>query len=382
MCVFSKKAQLVVIIFVCMLVSFFFASGDLLAQDKKPVKIGCILPMTGVAGLYGEQASSGALVAEKKINDAGGILNGRPVKVILGDDQANPIEGVNVAKKIMAREGTKVLSGGVNSSVTLAQIEVIKEAGALLLVTTSKAPAIRKSGYPGIFALNSTNDMDGAVFHKFIAEELKPKTVGVLTENTDYGRAEIDALKKAWEPKGIKVHWEMFQLGELDFTVLLNKFKALNPDLMYYTIAAPTANGAVLKQAYEVGLRVPKAIAPGNLNRDVIRLGGAGSEGLFCADIYITELENKLNPQFVEDYKKMWNRPPEKMELLGYETIYLLSKSIDKAGSDTDIKKISNALRNTKWETPRGPLTFNEIGQATGTTFVQIVKDGKIAAYK
>lgn len=113
-------------------------------QTKAPVKIGVILPMTGPAALFGEQTNRGVQMAAKLINNAGGILGGRLVKIYLEDDQANPVEGVNAVKKLMNREGTKLITGGVNSSVSLAELQVTKESGLLHLVTVSTAPAIRE----------------------------------------------------------------------------------------------------------------------------------------------------------------------------------------------------------------------------------------------
>ncbi len=355
------------------------------AQTKAPVKIGVILPMTGPAALYGEQTNRGVQLAAKMVNDAGGILGGRPVKIYLEDDQANPVEGVNAVKKLMNREGTKLITGGVNSSVSLAELQVTKESGLLHIVTVSTAPAIREQGHPSLFALQPTNTMKDDFALPWIARDLKPSKVVVLAENTDYGRVELDELKKHWgtsEPKVIAT--EIFQLGESDFTIHLNKFKAMKPDLFYIATAAPSTLGAILKQAYEIGFKAPIFLAPGNLNMDVIRLAGPAIEGVMCADYYVNILDTPANKKFVKDHEEMFKRAPEKMEMLGFESITVLSKALDMSGTETDVKKISDTLRKNKWQSPRGEIMFDQKGQAKGVTkdLVLYVKDGKIAIRK
>lgn len=352
------------------------------AQEKAPVKIGVILPMTGPAALYGEQTSRGVQLAAKLINDAGGILGRRPVKIYLEDDQANPVEGVNAVKKLMNREGTKLITGGVNSSVSLAELQVTKEAGLLHLVTVSTAPAIREQGHPSLFALQPTNTMKDDFALPWIAQNLKPSKVVVLAENTDYGRVELDELKKNWGPSGPKIiATEIFQLGDSDFTIQLNKFKAMKPDLFYIATAAPSTIGAIIKQAYEIGFKTTIFLAPGNLNMDVIRLAGPATEGVMCADYYVNILDTPGNKRFVKQYQEMYKNLPEKMEMLGYESITILSKALDMCGTDTDVKKISDTLRKNKWSSPRGEIVFDQKGQAKGVTKDQVlyVKGGKIA---
>ena len=356
-----------------------------LGQSKAPVKIGVILPMTGPAALYGEQANRGVQLAAKMVNGAGGILGGRPVNILLEDDQANPVEGVNAVKKLMNRDRTKLITGGVNSSVSLAELQVTKEAGLLHIVTVSTAPAIREQGHPSLFALQPTNTMKDDFALPWIAQVLKPKNVVHLVENTDYGKVELEELKKHWGASGPKiVATETFQLGESDFTIHLNKFKALKPDLFYLTTAAPSTIGAILKQAYEIGFKTPIFLAPGNLNMDVVRLAGPAGEGVLCADYYVNILDTPANKKFVKDHNEMFKRPPEKMEMLGFESITILSKALDMAGTDTDVKKISDTLRQNKWPSPRGEIVFDQKGQASGVTKDQVlvVKDGKIAIRK
>lgn len=351
-------------------------------KEAGVIKIGAVHPMTGPAALYGEQVKRGIDTAVKQINEKG-ILGGQKIEVIVYDDQAKPEEGVAAYKKLMDRDKVAVVTGGVNSSVSLAAKEVTKDK-ILSITTVSKAPGITKDAGKWLFRLNSTTDMDGLLFHKFVAEKLKPKTVTVIAENTDYGMAELEALKKNWGNGGPQiVSIERFDLGATDFSVQLTSMKAKNADAFYVVTASPSTNGLIFKQAAEVGVPGLRLLAPGNLNSDMVKIAAAGGEGVISADLYMNSLDSPENKQFIAAYQALFpGKEPEKIELLGYESIWLVAQAIDKAGSATDYDKIASALRSTTWKTPRGEVKFNEVGQALAVVAPQVVKNGKILAYK
>ncbi len=380
----GKRFFLVVMVLV-LSISLVACGADKGSQTPAPakadtVKIGLIIPMTGASALYGEQAKSGADLAIKQINDKGGILGGRKIEVSIQDDKGNPEEGVSLVKK-MIDDGYKYVTGGINSSVTLAQIPVTMEKGVMQVCLSVKAPAIRQQGHTKLFALNTDNLMDGEFFHAIIKDQLPYEKIAMMTENTDYGRAEIDALAKHWAtPDSPKIITnEMFELTETDFTVLLSKIKAKKPDCLYVCVASPTLNGTIASQAKEVGLNVPILIAPGNLNKDVIKVGGPATEGIISADVYVNTIDNAENKEFVEAYKAMFNgKLPEKMEVLGYEIVTLTATAIDKAGSPDDVQKVVDIMRSTTWKTPRGNITFDAKGQAQIGLVPIIVKNGVV----
>jgi branched-chain amino acid transport system substrate-binding protein len=349
------------------------------AKDKEMVKIGVALPMTGVAALYGEQVSSGMKVAKEEIENEGGILGGRFIELIIEDDKASPEEGVNAVQKLINRDHVKVIAGGVNSSVTLAQLPVTKAAGVLQVVSVSKAPHIREQGHPYLFGINLTTDMTGDYFYSWIAKNLPIKEVAVLTENTDYARAELEGVERNWAAKGPKiVATEWFQLGETNFTIQLSKIKSLNPDALLIVVASPATNGTILRQANEVGFNKQIFIAPSNLNNDVVQIAGKEAEGVISADHYVQTLDNPENKKFLENYQTKYGKLPEGREELGYESIILLAKAIDSAGTSEDPVKIAEVLKNTSWKTPRGEFKFDEKGNSQGQVYVIQVKDGKI----
>ena len=60
--------------------------------QAKPYKIGTLQPLSGVAAAGGKTSLVGVQMAVDRINKAGGI-NGRPVELIVADDESKPDVG-------------------------------------------------------------------------------------------------------------------------------------------------------------------------------------------------------------------------------------------------------------------------------------------------
>ena len=91
--------------------------------DTKPYKIGSLQPLTGVAALGGKTALVGMQMAVDRINKTGGI-NGRPVDLIVADDQSKPDIGRRAVEKLVSEDNIDAHVGGFLSNICLACMPV------------------------------------------------------------------------------------------------------------------------------------------------------------------------------------------------------------------------------------------------------------------
>src|SRR3989442_15379617 len=89
----------------------------------KPYKIGSLQPLSGAGAAGGKTALVGAQMAVARINRSGGI-NGRPVELIVADDESKPDVGRRKAEKLAVDDNVDVACGGVLSHVCLPRIAV------------------------------------------------------------------------------------------------------------------------------------------------------------------------------------------------------------------------------------------------------------------
>src|SRR5262249_29049971 len=66
--------------------------------QAKPVRLGTVQPLTGVAAYGGKTSLVGVQMAVDQINKSGGI-NGRPIELFIGDDESKPDTGRRAVEK-------------------------------------------------------------------------------------------------------------------------------------------------------------------------------------------------------------------------------------------------------------------------------------------
>ena len=96
------------------------------SAQAKPYKIGSLQPLSGAAALGGKTALVGLQMAVDRINKSGGI-NGRPVELIVADDESKPDVGRRKTEKLLVEDKIDAHVGGFLSNICLACMPVFEE---------------------------------------------------------------------------------------------------------------------------------------------------------------------------------------------------------------------------------------------------------------
>src|SRR5262245_38434808 len=252
------------------LTTLVIALGSTLAfagTSSAQIKLGVAGPITGGSAAFGAQLKNGVEQAVEDINAAGGIL-GQKLSVVVGDDRADPKEGVSVANKF-AGDGVKLVVGHFNSGVTIPASLVYAENGMVAITPAATNPCVtdRKVGPCGdarqplpsllMFRTCGRDDQQGTVAGDYIAKNFQGKKVAIVHDKTTYGKGLADETRKAMNAKGVRdVLYEGVNKDDKDFTALVSKLKAANPDLVYWGGLHDTG-GLILRQMRDQGLRAP-----------------------------------------------------------------------------------------------------------------------------
>lgn len=347
-------------------------SSAAFAED--PVKIGMIYPVKNIIGKQGVQ---GAEVAAEMLNAQGGVIDGRPVELVVYDSNYQPVEGVAAVQRLLTQDEVKFIAGEISSTVALAVIPVVEAEGALAMFAVPKHPDVTAGGYKNIFRLNSTTAIDAKSFDRYLQEDIAPQKVAILAENNDVGRLSVENMKNLFGDK--LVFSDYFAVQQSDFSALASNARASGADLVCLAASNPEQSGNLLRAMSDLGYEPKRCLLPGLLNNDLPKVAGKAAEGVFSEDVYAASLDNPLNKEFVSLYQQKYGEIPGKVEALGFEAVWVLGNAIKAAGTDTDIDLIGETLRSQDWETPRGTLRFDETGQALSDHVYRVeVKDGDV----
>jgi branched-chain amino acid transport system substrate-binding protein len=100
--------------------------APLSARAADPIKIGVIIPLSGGAGRQGQDVANAIQSMAAIINSDGGVM-GRPVELLIRDDESTPAVGVAKANEL-ASAGVAAVLEGWNSPVTLAMQSILARA--------------------------------------------------------------------------------------------------------------------------------------------------------------------------------------------------------------------------------------------------------------
>src|ERR1700730_5843043 len=199
-----------------------FAVSLACAHDASAqVKLGVAGPITGGSATFGAQLKNGVEQAVEDINGAGSILRQKiQAPPMVGDDRADPKEGVSVANKFVG-DGVKFVVGHFNSGVTIPASEVYQENGILEISPSATNPKVTDRNMWNIFRVCGRDDQQGGVAGAIIAQRFKGKKIAFVHDKTTYGQGLAEEARKALNAKGMKeVFFEGVNKDDKDFTAL------------------------------------------------------------------------------------------------------------------------------------------------------------------
>lgn len=105
-------------------------------MSDTPVKIGVVLPLTGAEQLFGSQGLQGAQMAVAEINAAGGVLGGRPLELVIEDEQTDTGLAEKLTEKVITQDGVLAVMGPTSSADRNAMLAICTQHRTPLLYAT------------------------------------------------------------------------------------------------------------------------------------------------------------------------------------------------------------------------------------------------------
>ena len=328
------------------------------STDDNIIKIGAIGPLSGAASTYGTSVKDGATLLEKEVNDAGGI-NGKQIKFVFEDDQADPNSAMQAFNKLVDDEKVCAILGGVTSGATLAIAPNATSKKIPMITPTGTEPTITKTGGEYMFRGCFIDSFQGEVLGQYATETLKKKTASVLyNAGSDYSKGIADSFKTKFEAEGGTVtEFLTYNDKDTDFKAQLTKIKSSAPDVLvlpdYYNVV-----GLIAKQARGIGIESQFLGGDGWESEDLVKIGGDAVNGALYINHYYSGDTDVAVKDFVDSYKKDYNKEPDAFAALSYDTAKILVKAIEKANS-TDGDAIKTALAGMEMDSVTGNIKFN-----------------------
>jgi branched-chain amino acid transport system substrate-binding protein len=349
----------------------------------EPIKVGVYLDLSGQTSSFGQSTKNGIEMARDEINAAGGI-NGRPIQLIIEDEQGEPGKVTTVVTKLLRQDGVVALLGEVASTNSLTAAPKAQEAKIPMITPSSTNPEVtRKGDY--IFRVCFIDPFQGEVMAKFAANNLKAKRAAILSDfNSDYSKGLTQFFKQSFTGSGGQIVEEKsYTQTDRDFSSQLTAIRASNPDVIYVPGYYGQV-GVIAKQARQQGITVPILGGDGWDAPQLWELGGDSLNNTFISNHYSIDDPAPLIQKFVTDYKARYGGvEPDALAALGYDAMKVLADALKRAGG-TDGAKLRDAIAQTKdFPGVTGTITINaERNVDKPATVLELMAKDRKFAYK
>lgn len=369
------------------------AATGAVAQSKEPVKIGLSAAVSGGSAASGEAIKRGLEIAIGEINAKGGVLGGRPLQLVVRDDEGQPAKGVTIARELVEREKVAAVFGGLHTPVALAQVAVWHELKTPYMGAWAAGTNITRNGQsPNYVFRVSANDDDADKFlTRYATEVLRKGKPGLLLENTSWGQSNEAGLTKWLGEKAIRaVGIEKFNWGDPDMSPQLLRLKNAGADHVVLVANAPEG-AQVVKSRAKIGWEIPMVSHWGISGGRFAELTGELSDGVAFLQTYsFFGKQNERGEQVLKALKEKYGVKglEDVIAPVGtanaYDGLHLVALAIEQAGS-TDGAKVRDALEGLKAEykglikTYRRPFTAEQHDALTDADYIMVVwRAGKI----
>jgi len=345
-------------------------------EAQAPLKIGASLSLTGTYAKPGTYQKEGYEICADELNAKGGLL-GRKVEFVMYDDQSSTQTAQRLYEKLITEDKVEAVMGPYSSAITESVAGISEKYKKVMVSPLAATTSIFRQGRKYIFMVISPAEfyLEGLVD---MGAKRGLKTIAIVNEDTLFPKATVVGTEELAKKRGLQVVLrEAYPKGNTDFSALLVKIKAVNPDI----IAAATYFDdavAITRQMKELNVN-PKmfGVTVGGDIPEFYTLLKQNAEYVYGSTQWDEVLPYPGQKEFLSAYQKKFKHEPSYHAAAGYAGCLIYAEAVKRAKSlDADLVRAE--LLKLKIRTAFGDYAVDQDGFQTAHKMVMIQwQDGK-----
>jgi branched-chain amino acid transport system substrate-binding protein len=345
------------------------------------IMVGSMADLSGVTAVQGVNNAGGMRMAIDEANAKGGV-NGRKIRFIVEDNEYIVPKAVQAMNKLVNRDNIFLALGNGGTPMNDAVMPMMFEKNVPNVFPTTCARSMYEPFNRlkfGQFA-SYYDQMRAGV--KYFAEKQGKKTIGVMYQDTDYGRDVLAGAVAQAEAMGLKLGGTTgHKPTDTDFNGAVAKLRDANCDLIVLgTIVKDTV--IILQTAHKNGWN---PVFMGNFatySTAVAEAPGGPAEGFYSMSPAPYRYPDDPRPavhQFATTFKKTYGFDVNYLGEAGYTAASFMVAALEKAGRDLTVDSFIAAMDSMNdwrdiFEGP--PLSLSPTNHhASNQSFLSVVKD-------
>src|SRR3954471_7673966 len=360
-----------------LIIGLVFFSGAL-AQSGSPIRIGMSLALTGAGAAPSKVINTALDIWRDDVNAKGGIL-GRPVQLVILDDQSTPSNVPNIYTKLVTVDKVDLLLGPYGTNFVAPAMPAIIQHKKMTISFT--AIGINdKFHYDKYFSLVSVgpegvNAFSIGFFDLAATQNPKPQTVAILAADAEFAQSAAQGARDQIKKHGFKlVYDQSYPPSTTDFSPVMRAVQAAQADIVFIG-AYPPDNVGIIRAANEIGLS-PKMFGGAMIGMLVTPIKvqlGPFANGLIIGENFAAAAALSLpgSADFLKRYSA--KAAAAGIDPLGFAWgpfAYAAGQVLTEAVAETkslDHEKLAAYMHKAKFNTVAGNFSFAQDGEWSQT---------------
>ena len=349
-------------------------AGSEVSAQQGPIKIGLIIPLTGVFSPNGRDMANGLALA---LSQVGNKVAGREIQVLTEDDQGTPAQSLTKARKLVELDKVDLLMGPLTANSGYALRDYINEQKIPSIYPIVSADDLtQRNGTPWIIRTGWTSSQPNHPFGEYAVKVLKYKRIATIAYDFAFGWETVEGFQDTFEQNGGRVVVHLWPpIGAPDYSPYLSRIPR-DVDAVYATFSGGDAL-RFLQQYRGFGLegRIP-LIGNGTLTDEHILFEERDlAKGILTALHYSAALNTQANRDFVRAYVKAYRRVPSYYSEGTYTGALFIIKGLEAIrGRVADRQPFVAAVRSVAVsDAPRGPVRLDRWGNPIENEYIRRV---------
>lgn len=365
------------------------------AQANKPIRVGFSIAQTGPLSGAGKSGLLAMQIWRDDVNAKGGLL-GRPVELVVYDDQSNPAQTPGIYSKLLDVDKVDLLIAPYATNLTAPIMPLVKQRDLLLMgnFALDINAQLRHDKYFNNMPWSSARVAAEPFFT--LGRKLGIKSVAVLAADAEFAQTLATGARQELKAQGLEsVYDQNYPPSTVDFSSMLRAIRAKKPDAVFVA-SYPSDSAAIIRALNEIGVGSSVKIFGGGMvglqYSTLMESLGSMMNGVVNFHVWVPEKSMEF-PGIREFHARYQARAKDaKVDPLGYYIPpfnYAIGQMLAQAVSATkslDHKALAKYLRGSEMRTIVGNFRFNASGEwaAPRTILIQFqgVKDKDIEQFR
>ena len=351
--------------------------GSSCDTSKGTLVVGMVAPLSGGLSSLGLGMSHSADLAVDQAN-ARCAVPGYNLVFQAEDDQATPQVAGQAATKLASDPNVVGVVGTLNSSTSQTVQPILADRDIVQVSPANTNPTLtlgeNPTGSPqrqfdSYFRIATTDLIQGPFAAQYLVQKAGKSNIAVIDDGKTYGAGLAEAFAQEAQKLGANVvAREKVGEKDTDFSGVITRIRALNPDAVYYGGEFPAA-GPLSGQLAGAGLNIPLMGGDGIVDPQFVALGGRAGD--LATNVGAPPESLPSARQFITDYEAAnYPEPYGAYGALTYDATNVVIEGLAKAvqggtwSEETRATVVSN-VQGTNVEGASGPISFDQYGDTT-----------------